>query len=98
MENDLNEEEKKEILNILKLDNNLDIKIEKILYVEPYRHESNFSIIYSVPVDEEINNYDIIEKKDNRIFYKHDRVVFDTDTDKDFLIIKRIFEKYYLKK
>ncbi len=98
VENELNEDENKEIFSILNLNNNLDVKIEKILYVEPYRHESEFSIIYSAPSDIEIDNYNIIEKKDNRTFYKYYKGVSNTDADKDFLTIKRIFKKYYSKK
>ena len=75
----LTESEKNEIKDIIKTEN--EIEITRISYDKPYRHETTYYICYKDKT-----------KNENHMFFK---VVMNTHEDEDFIMIKKICNKYY---
>ena len=96
----LNNDEVNEILNILGIDKDdyNNIKIDKISYNVPFRHESYYDIYFTMIDTENIkryNEFEIVEKNDKEIKYKYEKGVDATFLDENFKKIKKICDKYY---
>lgn len=96
------EEEEETIINILDLNSfKDDIKIIKISFEEPFRHETTYEIIFSISDDkyealkEKVNKYIYQDISDNeQKVFKYKGIVMHTKYDENYIQIKRIVEKY----
>lgn len=91
----LSEEEYKKILNILHLEDNTKITIDKIAYIIPFRDETSYYILFDAEPNEiEEGKFKIVESDVQKVSYKYEKILFTTN-DANFITVRDICNKYY---